>query len=255
MSKKAMMNKVYKNYIFDFYGTLVDILTDEKYPVLWDTLGQLYQAYGAAYEGDALKKAYAKRVAQTRKELIEIKGVAYPEVDLAQIFNQLYVDARPQSSNSSQPDDWGNLIAMVFRVLSRKQLLAYPHTKEVLTFLKEQGCRLYLLSNAQAAFTNAEIDLMELRPYFDAIYLSSDAGICKPQPEFLKQVLDDHGLKPAETVMVGNDLTTDIAVAEAVGIDGILLNTFPYSRRELEKSPIKPDRVITDIEALKTNFT
>ena len=55
--------------------------------------------------------------------------------------------------------------------------------------------------------------------------------------------------------MVGNDLTTDIAVAEAVGIDSILLNTFPYSRRELEKSPIKPDRVITDIEALKTNFT
>ena len=38
--------------------------------------------------------------------------------------------------------------------------------------------------------------------------------------------------------MVGNDLTTDIAVAEAVGIDGILLNTFPYSRRELENSQL-----------------
>ena len=50
-------------------------------------------------------------------------------------------------------------------------------------------------------------------------------------------------------------LTTDIAVAKAVGIDGILLNTFPYSRQELETSPIKPDRVITDIEDLKTVFT
>ena len=58
------------------------------------------------------------------------------------------------------------LIAMVFRVLSRKHVTAYPHTKEVLAFLKEQGCRIYLLSNAQAAFTNAEIDLMALRPYF-----------------------------------------------------------------------------------------
>ena len=255
MSKKAMMNKVYKNYIFDFYGTLVDILTDEKDPALWDKLAQLYQAYGADYKGEGLRKSYAKRVALARKELIELKGVAYPEVDLVHIFNQLYVDARPQSSNFNQLDDWGNLIAMVFRVLSRKHLTAYPHTKEVLAFLKEQGYRLYLLSNAQAAFTNAEIDLMALRPYFDAIYLSSDAGICKPQPEFLKQVLDDHGLKPSETVMVGNDLTTDIAVAEAVGIDGILLNTFPYSRRELENSPIKPDRVITDIEALKPEFT
>lgn len=250
-----MNNNVYKNYIFDFYGTLVDILTDEKDPMLWDKLAQLYQAYGANYKGETLKKAYAKHVNQARKDLVVLKGVAYPEIDLAHIFNQLYVDARLQSSNSNHPDDWGKLIAMVFRVLSRKYLMAYPHTKEVLAFLKEQGCRIYLLSNAQAAFTNAEIDLMALRPYFDAIYLSSDAGICKPQPEFLKQVLVDYGLNPSETVMVGNDLTTDIAVAEAVGIDGILLNTFPYSRRELENSPIKPTRVITEIEALKIGFT
>ena len=27
----------FKNYIFDFYGTLVDIETDEESPVLWDT--------------------------------------------------------------------------------------------------------------------------------------------------------------------------------------------------------------------------
>ena len=72
------------------------------------------------------------------------------------------------------------------RLISCKRLLVYPHTKEVLTFLKDQGCHLYLLSNAQAAFTNIEIDLMELRSCFDTIYLSSDAGICKPQPEFLK---------------------------------------------------------------------
>ena len=84
MSKKALMNNVYKNYIFDFYGTLVDILTDEKDPAL-----------------------------------IELKGVAYPEVDLAHIFNQLYVDGRPQSSCLHQLEDWGQLIAIVFRVLSR----------------------------------------------------------------------------------------------------------------------------------------
>ena len=111
MSKKALMNNVYKNYIFDFYGTLVDILTDK--------LAQLYQAYGADYKGEGLRKSYAKRVALAREELIELKGVAYPEVDLAHIFNQLYVDDRPQSSCLHQLEDWGQLIAIVFRVLSR----------------------------------------------------------------------------------------------------------------------------------------
>ena len=70
------MNNVYKNYIFDFYGTFVDILTDEKDPALWDKLAQLYQAYGADYKGEGLRKSY-------------------PEVDLAHIFNQLYVNGRP----------------------------------------------------------------------------------------------------------------------------------------------------------------
>lgn len=103
-SKKAMNNNVYKNYIFDFYGTLVDILTDEKDPTLWDKLAQLYQAYGAYYKGKALKKAYAKRVGQARKDLVALKGVAYPEIDLAHIFNQLYVDASLQSSRLHQPE-------------------------------------------------------------------------------------------------------------------------------------------------------
>ena len=81
MSKKALMNNVYKNYIFDFYGTLVDILTDEKDPALWDKLAQLYQAYGADYKGEGLRKSYAKRVALAREELIELKGVAYPAME------------------------------------------------------------------------------------------------------------------------------------------------------------------------------
>ena len=61
--------------------------------------------------GEGLRKSYAKRVALAREELIELKGVAYPEVDLAHIFNQLYVDDRPQSSCLHQLEDWGQLIA------------------------------------------------------------------------------------------------------------------------------------------------
>ena len=57
-----------------------------KIHALWDKLAQLYQAYGADYKGEGLRKSYAKRVALAREELIELKGVAYPEVDLASHF-------------------------------------------------------------------------------------------------------------------------------------------------------------------------
>ena len=45
----------FKNYIFDFYGTLVDIETDEDSSVLWDTMAQIYQSYGASYTGEGLR--------------------------------------------------------------------------------------------------------------------------------------------------------------------------------------------------------
>ncbi len=39
--------KNYQNYIFDLYGTLLDIRTDEDDPLLWDRMAALYSCCGA----------------------------------------------------------------------------------------------------------------------------------------------------------------------------------------------------------------
>ena len=49
----------YENYIFDLYGTLVDIHTDEEKTELWEKLAQFYGYYGAVYTAEELKNAYA----------------------------------------------------------------------------------------------------------------------------------------------------------------------------------------------------
>ena len=51
----------YENYIFDLYGTLVDIHTDEEKTELWEKLAQFYGYYGAVYTAEELKNAYASR--------------------------------------------------------------------------------------------------------------------------------------------------------------------------------------------------
>lgn len=241
----------FKNYIFDFYGTLVDIETDEDSPVLWDTMAQIYQSYGANYTGESLKVRYKELVQQAEAEIAKDKQVAYPEIDLTVIFVQLYLEGDPKGDSVRHLKEWGRLIARTFRVLSRKRLELYPHTKEVLEDMKAAGCRIYLLSNAQEDFTNPEIDLVGLRELFHAIYLSSDAGIRKPQPEFLLEVLKDHQLNPEKTVMVGNDFTTDVAVAQSIGMESILINTFPYSDAELREQNQAGLRVIRDIQELQ----
>ena len=64
--------KEYKNYLFDLYGTLVDIHTDEEDDLLWKRMSVLLAMNGVFYTADALKEKYVseitRRETQARKE-------------------------------------------------------------------------------------------------------------------------------------------------------------------------------------------
>ncbi len=60
----TMEDNMYQNYIFDFYGTLVDIKCDETSKEVWGKMA-LYMGYqGAVYNGESLKKSYEKYVSK-----------------------------------------------------------------------------------------------------------------------------------------------------------------------------------------------
>ena len=75
----------YKHYLFDFYGTLVDIRTDEDDPTLWLYLSRIYAAYGADYQPEDLKKKYRQLVVEQENKIAQEKGLAYPEIDLVAV--------------------------------------------------------------------------------------------------------------------------------------------------------------------------
>ena len=66
--------KAYDNYIFDLYGTLVDIHTDEEKTELWEKLAQFYGYYGAVYTAEELKNAYACLTGQKEDALRQEMG-------------------------------------------------------------------------------------------------------------------------------------------------------------------------------------
>ena len=55
--------KAYDNYIFDLYGTLVDIHTEENDPLVWKKLALFYGYYDADYSSEELKERYAAIIA------------------------------------------------------------------------------------------------------------------------------------------------------------------------------------------------
>nr|QID26409.1 Haloacid dehalogenase hdy [Streptococcus suis] len=229
--------KSYKNYIFDFYGTLVDIRTDENKLEDWNQLTQIYNAFGCSYRPRQLKNAYHRFVEEAERSLAETVSYQYVEIDLETIFIRLLTDAPNENQSTNKPTDletFGQVAATIFRVLSREKLEAYENTLTSLQTLKDREVRLFILSNAQRIFTQPEIEITGCADLMEKIYISSDFKMKKPEPAFLQLVLEENNLDVEETVMVGNDLTSDIAIAHELGMDSILLNTFPYSQEEID---------------------
>ena len=59
----------YQVYVFDLYGTLVDIHTDENDMQVWEKLSLFFGYYNAYYEAEELKNAYGRLVSQKEQLL------------------------------------------------------------------------------------------------------------------------------------------------------------------------------------------
>lgn len=70
----------YKNYIFDLYGTLVDIHTDENKASLWKKIAVYFSAQGAAYTGKEIKERYGALIDAETKKLRRKLSKKYPGI-------------------------------------------------------------------------------------------------------------------------------------------------------------------------------
>ena len=212
-----------QNYIFDLYGTLVDIHTDESMPALWKRMALFMSQQGAAYAPAALRKAYGSAVAkQIEKRANDLPLIprGHIEPDILLVFDSLYAD-KGVALNGDELRD----AALCFRTLAMKHISLYPHVIKVLQTLRARGNGVYLLSNAQAAFTVPELRMLGLMPLFDGVVLSSDVGVKKPDRAIFEHILLRYGLEAKACLMIGNDAETDMLGAASLGMAGRYIHT------------------------------
>lgn len=225
----------YRNYIFDLYGTLADIHTDEQSRKFWQDMAVWFSGQGACYEADELKYTYFEEI-----DLQKTKLPAGGEVDLALVFAELY-----QKKGKKVTDAQIRTTAEVFRQTSMRKLKLFEGVLALFQRLKQQGKKIYLLSNAQVLFTEPELRYLNLEPWLDGILLSSDAGYKKPSKTFYQMLLDRYGLKTEDSVMVGNDDDADCWGAYHVGLASMYIFTEQSPKRV---RPLPPNcKEIADI--------
>ena len=209
----------YTDLVFDLYGTLVDIHTEED-DMVWEKTAIFFGFHGVSYTGEQLRTDFLDAMARHQAK----EGQSYecfPDIPFEEVLAELF----RAGGVGDKADALGFQAAQLFRILSIEYIKIYPKVREVLTDLRAKGYRLWLLSNAQRVFTEYELSHLGLERCFDGIYLSSDYRCRKPDARFFRALIDDHGLIPEKCLMIGNDRDTDIAGAKAVGMDTLYLHT------------------------------
>lgn len=227
----------YTDLIFDLYGTLVDIHTEEN-ALVWEKTALYFGFYGAHYTPEELQKAF--HTAMRRREAKAGQSYeCFPDIPFEQVMAELF----REKGMTENAETLGINAAQLFRISSIEYIRLYPHVPEALKFLREKGFRLWLLSNAQAIFTAYELRHVGLGEQLDGIYLSSDYGCRKPDGRFFRALIEEQRLDIDRCLMIGNDRQTDIAGAKAAGLATLYMHTnlTPPDQTEADED-LRPDR-------------
>jgi putative hydrolase of the HAD superfamily len=219
--------------IFDLYGTLIDISTNEDKNEIFDFLSLYLQYYDIYLDAGKLRKAFETEKAAN----LASRHERYPEVDFQEVFEEIL--KREGSPNSFLVKSCCKL----YRILSREKFQLFPDSMPVLKEMKSDGYTLGLVSNAQRVFTANEIRMVGIQQYFKHMVFSTRFGITKPDHRLFVIACAMLDVAPENAVYIGDNPYNDVKGAKKIGMTSILL-----SRDQKSVVPgVVPDYYATDL--------
>ena len=224
--------------IFDLDGTLVDsaavwriamvetlALACERYPQL-AALGDADEVYERI-----IWPAAAKRSAEL--------GGEWDDGLLHHAFRLLLAE-------HATPDDDFAATMLATYVATRAEGVyeTYDDARRTLDVVG-QRFRIALITNGPSANQRSRIEPLGLDRYFEAIVVSGELGIRKPDPAIFEHMLRELDVAPAAAVYVGDNLEADIGGAHAAGLAAVWIN-----RTGATAEGFTPDAEITTLDEL-----
>ncbi len=129
----------------------------------------------------------------------------------------------------------------------------FPDTVSTLETLREREIAVGITTNLTARIQLAKVDRLGLDGYIDAFVTSEEVGREKPASVMFTVPLARLDCQPSDAVMVGDNPTTDIVGANAVGLETVLLEhdvEHADGRPGDETAANEPDARIFELGAL-----
>ncbi len=208
------MSRRYRDLFFDLDRTLWDFDSNSRL-----TLEEIYSDFGLArrgighcsafievYQGinEGLWAAYRlgnihKRELRSLRFYKTLEHFGCADALLSERIGNAYVDISPRKTG------------------------IMPYTLEVLEKLAPTY-RLHIITNGFEEVQMLKLNNCGLRPFFTEVVTSEMAAARKPDPQVFHLAFAKSGAKPAESLMIGDDLRTDIEGARGVGMDQVYFN-------------------------------
>ena len=107
---------------------------------------------------------------------------------------------------------------------------------DLMDYLRQKGYRMHMCSNGFHEVQYKKLDACGLHKYFDTIILSEDAGVNKPSKTYFDYALKMSGASRETTLMIGDNLQSDILGALNADLDAMLFNRWQVPSEEFPKN-------------------
>jgi putative hydrolase of the HAD superfamily len=131
-----------------------------------------------------------------------------------------------------------------FQRRRREIFRLFPETESVLRDLKGHY-QLAIITNGAPDVQRDKIAGAQLGDYFDAIVVSGEVGVGKPDARVFQRALDLLDVTPDRALVVGDNLICDIQGAQSMGICGAWINRDGTSPA---RSGVLPNHIISSLQ-------
>lgn len=140
-----------------------------------------------------------------------------------------------------------DLSGKFLEILPTKKLL-FPHTIEILDYLKEKKYDLHLITNGFEKTQWSKLNNSGLGGYFTHVVTSEMSNSLKPKKEIFEYAMDKANAALPESIMIGDNLEADIQGAMNAGMDSVFVNHINAV------TDINPTYTITHLKELELIF-
>ncbi len=229
-----------RTILFDLYGTLIDIHTEEHAPEVWGQLARFLRYQGLPASPTSLHDQFFDLLRQARQTSSE----RHPEFDAVQTMQQLL-----HSLGYTGPATFSRELTQLWRTLSMRRFGLFPDVLPNLRALRTHF-QLGLVSDAQRAFLEPELAEAELPSFFSTVIVSSDYGFRKPDARLFHAALTALDTAPHEAWYVGDNLPRDVGGAYQAGLTAVWIRRNGDTPASFTQRPAFIVRDLTELRSL-----